>query len=90
MSLVAGWQQGADLNNPEYWNLDFMNHVLNSRPYVMARAIAWALISFSNIFFLLHLMLMVAGLGRRSNAPTLLHRSHGHDDTHTSAQASHA
>jgi cytochrome c oxidase cbb3-type subunit 1 len=67
-----------------------MNHVLNSRPYVMARAIAWALISFSNIFFLLHLMLMVAGLGRRSNAPTLLHRSHGHDDTHTSAQASHA
>jgi cytochrome c oxidase cbb3-type subunit 1 len=90
MSLVAGWQQGADLNNPEHWNQDFMNHVINSRPYVMARAIAWALISFSNIFFLLHLMLMVAGLGRRSNAPTLLHRDHGHDDTHTPAQASHA
>lgn len=90
MSLVAGWQQGADLNNPEHWNLDFMNHVINSRPYVMARAVAWALISVSNIFFLLHLMLMVAGLGRRSNAPTLLYRDHGHDDTHTSAQASHA
>jgi cytochrome c oxidase cbb3-type subunit 1 len=37
---------------------------------------AWALISFSNLMFLLHLLLMVAGLGRRSSAPTLLHREH--------------
>ena len=76
MSLVAGWQQGADLNNPEHWDQNFMNHVVNSRAYVVSRAVAWALISFSNLMFLLHLLLMVAGLGRRSSAPTLLHREH--------------
>lgn len=79
MGLVAGWQQGADLNNPAFWDQNFMNHVINSRPYVVARAVAFGLISFSNALFLLHLMLMVAGLGRRSNAPTLLHREH-HDE----------
>lgn len=89
MGIVAGIQQGGDMNNPDNWNLDFMNHVINSRPYVVARAVAWALISFSNVLFLLHLLLMVAGLGRRSNAPTLLTRDHGHDDT-ASASISHA
>ena len=88
MSLVAGWQQGADLNNPEFWDQNFMNHVINSRPYVVSRAIAWALISISNVFFLLHLVLMVAGLGRRSNAPTLLHRDH--PDQHALPQGTHA
>jgi cytochrome c oxidase cbb3-type subunit 1 len=57
-----------------------MNHVVNSRPYVVSRAVAWALISFSNLMFLLHLLLMVAGLGRRSSAPTLLHREHDEHD----------
>jgi cytochrome c oxidase cbb3-type subunit 1 len=78
MSLVAGWQQGVDLNDPDHWDQTFMNHVVNSRPYVVSRAVAWALISFSNCMFLLHLLLMVAGLGRRSSAPTLL--EHDHDD----------
>lgn len=75
-SLVAGVQQGGDLNHPEMWDQDFMQLVLNTRPYIVARAIAWTLITWSNVWFLIHLMLMVAGLGRRSSAPTLLHHDH--------------
>jgi cytochrome c oxidase cbb3-type subunit 1 len=75
-SLISGVQQGGDLNHPEMWDQDFMQLVLNARPYIIARAIAWALITWSNIWFLIHLMLMVAGLGRRSSAPTLLHSAH--------------
>ncbi len=77
-SLVAGVQQGGDLNHPEMWDQDFMQLVLNTRPYIVARAIAWAMITWSNVWFLIHLILMVAGLGRRSSAPTLLH--HDHED----------
>ena len=75
-SLLAGVQQGGDLNHPEMWDQDFMQLVLNTRPYIVARAIAWALITWSNVWFLIHLMLMVAGLGRRSSTPTLLHHDH--------------
>lgn len=77
-SLVAGIQQGADLNHPEMWDQNFSQLALNLRPYLIARAIAWALITWSNFWFLVHLMLMVAGLGRRSSAPTLL--AHDHED----------
>jgi cytochrome c oxidase cbb3-type subunit 1 len=78
-SLVAGVQQGGDLNHPEMWDQDFYQLVMNTQPYIIARAVAWGLITWSNIWFLVHLMLMVAGLGRRSSAPTLLH--HGHDES---------
>ncbi len=84
-SLVAGIQQGGDLNNPEMWDQDFMQLSMNARPYMIARALAWGLITWSNIWFLIHLVLMVAGLGRRSSAPTLLHSSH--DDTPHAAHA---
>lgn len=84
-SLVAGVQQGGDLNHPEMWDQDFMQLSLNARPYMIARALAWCLITWSNIWFLIHLMLMVAGLGRRSSAPTLLHSAH--DDTPHAAHA---
>jgi cytochrome c oxidase cbb3-type subunit 1 len=77
MSLVAGMQQGGDLNAPSMWDQDFMQLTLNARGYVVARVVAWALITWSNVWFLIHLMLMVAGLGRRSSAPTLLEREHG-------------
>ncbi|HYF36905.1 MAG TPA: cbb3-type cytochrome c oxidase subunit I [Prosthecobacter sp.] len=77
MSLVAGLQQGGDLNAPAMWDQDFMQQTMNSHGYLVARAVAWALITWSNVWFLIHLMLMVAGLGRRSSAPTLLEREHG-------------
>lgn len=75
-SLVAGAQQGGDLNSPEMWDQDFMQLALNLRPYIIARAIAWVLITWSNVWFLIHLVLMVAGLGRRSSSPTLLEHDH--------------
>ncbi len=76
-SLVAGLQQGGDISLPDNWDQSYMQVVLNTRPYMIARAIAWTLITWSNIWFLIHLLLMVAGLGRRSNAPTLLHHEEG-------------
>lgn len=79
-SLVAGIQTGGDLNHPEYWDQDFMQVALNVRPYLVARALAWGMITWSNVWFLIHLMLMVAGLGRRSSTPTLLHHEHEHED----------
>jgi len=78
-SLVAGLQHGGDLNQPEMWDQSFQNVVWNANGYVVGRAIAWALITWSNVWFLIHLILMVAGLGRRSSAPTLLEHDH-HDD----------
>lgn len=75
-SLVAGVAMGGSLNNPGNWSADFTKVVQNSHPYIIARAIAWLFILWSNTWFLIHLMLMVAGLGRRSSQPTLL----SHDD----------
>ena len=80
-SLVAGLQQGDDINSPIRWDQTWMPVVLNARPYLVARALAWALITWSNIWFLIHLTLMVAGLGRRSAAPTLLPTHHDETDS---------
>jgi cytochrome c oxidase cbb3-type subunit 1 len=71
-SLLGGVAQGSSLNDAANWNLDFFGVVVNARPYATARALAWAFILWSNTWFLIHLLLMVAGLGRRSSAPTLL------------------
>ena len=81
-SIVAGMQQGGDLTAPERWDQSWISVVLNARPYLIARAVAWAMITWSNVWFLIHLMLMVAGLGRRSSAPTLLERHDDHSDPH--------
>jgi cytochrome c oxidase cbb3-type subunit 1 len=75
-SLLAGMQQASDINSPERWDQGWMSVVLNARPYLVARAVAWALITWSNVWFLIHLMLMVVGLGRRSSTPTLLPTHH--------------
>lgn len=75
-SLVAGVQMGGELNNPEFWDQDFKALTSYAHPYLVARVLAWASITWSNLWFLLHLTLMVAGLGRRSSAPTLLHTEH--------------
>ena len=80
-SLLAGMQQNADINVPERWDQSWMSVVMNARPYLVARVIAWALITWSNVWFLIHLGLMVAGLGRRSAAPTLLPSHHDETDS---------
>jgi cytochrome c oxidase cbb3-type subunit 1 len=81
MSMVSGLQQGAALNNPNNWNGTFYEVVMGTRGYIVARVLAWSFILWSNIWFLIHLLLMVAGLGRRSSAATLL----GHDDHESEA-----
>jgi len=78
-SLVGGVQQGSSLNDAEKWDWTFVGPALNAQPYMAARAVAWLLILWSNFWFLIHLLLMVAGLGRRSSAPTLL----AHDEHET-------
>jgi cytochrome c oxidase cbb3-type subunit 1 len=76
-SLVGGVQQGSSINDTKLVAQNFVNTVQSAQPYMAARCVAWAFILWSNAWFLVHLLLMVAGLGRRSSAPTLL--SHGHD-----------
>jgi cytochrome c oxidase cbb3-type subunit 1 len=44
--------------------------------------LAWAIITFGNLFFCLHLLLMWARLGRRSQHPTLLVKHHGDGSPH--------
>ncbi len=78
-SLVGGLEQGSTLNDPSKWEAGFFGAVVGSRLYIAARLLSWALILWSNVWFLIHLLLMVAGLGRRSSTPTLLH----HDDHDT-------
>ncbi len=78
-SLVGGVQQGSSLNDADKWDWTFVGPALNAQPYMAARALAWLLILWSNFWFLIHLLLMVAGLGRRSSAPTLL----AHDEHET-------
>jgi cytochrome c oxidase cbb3-type subunit 1 len=79
-SLLAGLSHGASMNDPDNWNSSFWAPVMNSNPYITARAVAWAMILWSNCWFLVHLMLMVAGLGRRSTSPTLLSHDHEHEE----------
>ena len=68
--LVGGIAQGGNLAQ---WNQDFSTSFVNSAAYVVGRALAWAMISFSNIFFLYQLTLMFIGRGRKSEGPTLIH-----------------
>lgn len=79
-SLIGGLQQGAVLNDPEKWDAGFLAVAQNSYLYVVARALAWVFILWSNSWFLVHLLLMVAGLGRRSSAPTLLTHDHENEE----------
>jgi cytochrome c oxidase cbb3-type subunit I len=79
-AVVSGIAHGESLNDPGNWASSFWNVVANSKGYMVARAMAWLMILWSNTWFLIHLLLMVAGLGRRSSSPTLL--GHDHDEAH--------
>ena len=72
--LVGGIAQGGNLAQ---WNQDFSTSFVNSAAYVVGRALAWAMISFSNVFFLYQLTLMFIGRGRKSEGPTLIHAQAG-------------
>lgn len=81
--LVGGLAQGESINAPSNWNLPFIGSIVNARGYLVGRTLAWVFILWSNFWFFIHLVFMVLGLGRRSVAPTLLHREH--DDAHATA-----
>lgn len=77
--VIGGLAQGQSQNSPDNWNTGFIGSIINARGYLVGRVLAWAFILWSNAWFFTHLVFMVLGLGRRSVAPTLLHREH-HDE----------
>lgn len=78
--LAGGLAQGQSQNSPFNWDQPtLIGSIVNARGFVIGRALAWAFILWSNFWFFVHLVFMVLGLGRRSVAPTLLHREH-HDE----------
>ena len=72
--LIGGIAQGGNLAQ---WDQVFSTSFVNSSAYVVGRALAWAMISFSNISFLYQLTLMFIGKGRKSEGPTLIHTQPG-------------
>ncbi|MBP84771.1 MAG: hypothetical protein CMO61_13085 [Verrucomicrobiales bacterium] len=72
--LIGGIAQGGNLAQ---WDQTFSTSFVNSAAYVVGRALAWAMISFSNISFLYQLTLMFIGKGRKSEGPTLIHTQPG-------------
>ncbi len=68
--LVGGMAQGGNL---AHWDQVFSSSFVNSSAYVVGRALAWGMISFSNLLFLYQLALMFLGKGRKSQGPTLIH-----------------
>jgi cytochrome c oxidase cbb3-type subunit I len=72
--LVGGIAQGGNL---AHWDQVFSVSFVNSSAYVVGRAVAWALISFSNLLFLYQLVLMFIGKGRKTQGPTLIHAAPG-------------
>jgi cbb3-type cytochrome oxidase subunit 1 len=72
--LVGGIAQGGNL---AIWNQTFSTSFVNSSAYVVGRAVAWALIAYSNFLFLYQLAQMFAGKGRKTAGPTLIHAEPG-------------
>jgi cytochrome c oxidase cbb3-type subunit 1 len=77
--VAGGLAQGQSQNSPGNWDQSMVGSIINARGFLIGRALAWAFILWSNFWFFTHLVFMVLGLGRRSVAPTLLHREH-HDE----------
>lgn len=75
VAIFGGLQQGM---GQEDWQQTSWIEGAGKRafPYAVAITFSWCLILFSNFFFLVHLLLMWLGLGRRSTHPTLFVHSH--------------
>jgi cytochrome c oxidase cbb3-type subunit 1 len=85
--VAGGLAQGQSLNSPGNWDQSMVGSIINARGFLIGRALAWAFILWSNFWFFTHLVFMVLGLGRRSVAPTLLHRDHHEEPVAASAPA---
>lgn len=75
-SIMGGLFQGQA---QEAYASAWMDAATRSYAYNIGTTIAWSFILFGSIFFLLHLLLMWARLGRRSQHPTLLKADDHHE-----------
>lgn len=74
LMLVGGIAQGGNL---AVWDQAFSTSFVNSSAYVVGRIVAWALIGYANLLFLIQLTQMFIGKGRKSEGPTLIHAAPG-------------
>ena len=66
----------------EAYNSTWQDAAKISYAYTVGTTVAWGFILFGSLFFLLHLLLMWARLGRRSQHPTLLQGEHHGESPH--------
>ena len=78
-TIGGGLLQGAA---QEYWDMPWSDAATRQYAYGWGTTVSWLFILFANIFFLLHLLLMWARLGRRSQHPTLLQKHHSEESPH--------
>jgi cytochrome c oxidase cbb3-type subunit 1 len=60
----------------------WMDAATRNYAYSWGTTVAWGFILFGSVFFLMHLLLMWARLGRRSQHPTLLRVGHHSESPH--------
>lgn len=78
-SVLGGLFQGQA---QEAYQNAWMDAATRGYAYGIGTTVAWGFILFGSVFFLFHLMLMWARLGRRSQHPTLLSAEHGSGSPH--------
>ncbi|NNM31370.1 MAG: hypothetical protein HKO57_17795, partial [Akkermansiaceae bacterium] len=78
-SIFGGFLQGQA---QEFWDMPWMDAATRGYAYGIGTTVAWAFILFANLFFFVHLILMWARLGRRSQHPTLLRPDPHADSPH--------
>jgi len=65
---IGGWLQGLAMQDPDR---PFMDSVLITRPFLVARSIGGSLMTAGHLVFVLHAVLMLFGLGARKRGATL-------------------
>ena len=78
-SIMGGLFQGAA---QEAYGSSWSDSASRSYAYNVGTTVAWSFIGVGSSFFLLHLLLMWARLGKRSQHPTLLDGGHHEQSPH--------
>lgn len=78
-SILGGFLQGQA---QEGWDQPWMDAAMRGEAYGIGTTVAWGFILVANLFFFVHLLLMWARLGRRSQHPTLLRVKHSDESPH--------
>lgn len=77
--IMGGLLQGVAQEN---YLAPWMDAATRIKAYTIGTTMAWAFILFGSVFFVIHLLLMWARLGRRSQHPTLLRAGHHGESPH--------